>query len=108
MSGALRVLVAEDEATFSLALTRVLEESGHQVRACPTGKATLRALAESEWDVLLLDLKLPDAQGVDLLARVREDHPELQTIIVTGFANGIFATTSVTTHGEPASAVASG
>jgi DNA-binding NtrC family response regulator len=87
VSGALRVLVAEDEPTFSLALTRVLEESGHQPRACATGKAALRALAESEWDVLLLDLKLPDAQGVDILARVREEHPELQTIIVTGFAN---------------------
>ena len=87
MSGALRVLVAEDEPAFSLALTRVLEQSGHQARACATGKATLRALAESEWDVLLLDLKLPDAQGVDILARVREEHPELQTIIVTGFAN---------------------
>jgi DNA-binding NtrC family response regulator len=87
LSGALRVLVAEDEATFALALTRVLEDSGHQVRSCATGKATLKALAESEWDVLLLDLKLPDAQGTDILARVREDHPELQTIIVTGFAN---------------------
>ena len=37
--------------------------------------------------MLLLDLKLPDADGVDILARVRKDHPELQTIIVTGFAN---------------------
>jgi DNA-binding NtrC family response regulator len=84
---AYRVLVAEDEATFALALTRLLEESGHQVRTCGTGKATLKALADSEWDVLLLDLKLPDAAGADILARVREDHPELQTIIVTGFAN---------------------
>jgi DNA-binding NtrC family response regulator len=87
MSGAYRVLVAEDEATFALALTRFLEETGHQVRSCATGKATLKALADSEWDVLLLDLKLPDAAGVDILARVREEHPELQTIIVTGFAN---------------------
>ena len=37
--------------------------------------------------MLLLDLKLPDADGVDLLAQVRKDHAELQTIIVTGFAN---------------------
>ncbi len=37
--------------------------------------------------MLLLDLKLPDADGVDILARVRKEHPDLQTIIVTGFAN---------------------
>jgi DNA-binding NtrC family response regulator len=82
-----RVLVAEDEPTFALSLVRFLEESGHQVRSCPTAKAAGKALADSEWDVLLLDLKLPDADGVDVLARVREEHPELQTIIVTGFAN---------------------
>ena len=86
MSG-YRVLVAEDEPTFALSLVRFLEESGHQVRSCPTAKAAGKALADSEWDVLLLDLKLPDADGVDVLARVREEHPELQTIIVTGFAN---------------------
>ena len=87
MTTVYRVLVAEDEPTFALALSRFLEESGHQVRSCSTGKATFKALADSEWDVLLLDLKLPDAEGVEILTRVREEHPELQTIIVTGFAN---------------------
>ena len=47
----------------------------------------MRCLSDAEWDVLLLDLKLPDANGVDLLAKVRKSHEELQTIIVTGFAN---------------------
>jgi DNA-binding NtrC family response regulator len=82
-----RVLVAEDEQTFGLTVTRFLQKAGHEVKICATGKATLKALDSAEWDVLLLDLKLPDADGVDILARVRKDHPELQTIIVTGFAN---------------------
>jgi len=82
-----RVLVAEDEATFGLTVARALKNLNHDVKVCPTGKATLKALDTQEWDVLLLDLKLPDADGVDILARVRKEHPELQTIIVTGFAN---------------------
>jgi len=82
-----RVLVAEDEATFGLTVARALKNLNHDVKVCPTGKATLKALDAAEWDVLLLDLKLPDADGVDILARVRQEHPELQTIIVTGFAN---------------------
>jgi two-component system response regulator AtoC len=82
-----RVLVAEDEATFGLTVARALKNLNHDVKVCPTGKAALKSLDSSEWDVLLLDLKLPDADGVDILARVREEHPELQTIIVTGFAN---------------------
>jgi DNA-binding NtrC family response regulator len=85
--GSYRVLVAEDEATFALTVGRYLQKRGHEVKVCPTGKAALRSLATAEWDVLLLDLKLPDAEGVDVLAQVKKDHPDLQTIIVTGFAN---------------------
>jgi DNA-binding NtrC family response regulator len=87
VSTAYRVLVAEDEATFGLTVARFLQKAGHEVKVCPTGKATFKALASAEWDVLLLDLKLPDADGVDILSKVKKDHPELQTIIVTGFAN---------------------
>ena len=82
-----RVLVAEDEQTFGLTVTRFLQKAGHEVKICTNGKSVLKALDSAEWDVLLLDLKLPDADGVDILARVRKEHPELQTIIVTGFAN---------------------
>ncbi len=82
-----RVLVAEDEPTFGLTVTRFLQRAGHEVKVCTTGKATQKALDSAEWDLLLLDLKLPDADGVDILATVRREHPELQTIIVTGFAN---------------------
>jgi DNA-binding NtrC family response regulator len=82
-----RVLIAEDERTYGRTVERFLQERGHEVKLCPTGKETLKALADAEWDVLLLDLKLPDADGVDLLARVRNEYADLQTIIVTGFAN---------------------
>ena len=82
-----RVLVAEDEATFGLTVARALKNLNHEVKVCPTGKATLKSLDSAEWDVLLLDLKLPDAEGVDILTKVRKEHPDLQTIIVTGFAN---------------------
>jgi two-component system response regulator AtoC len=81
-----RVLLAEDEATFARTTARFLEERGHEVHVCATGKALLRSLESSEWDALLLDLKLPDADGAELLAKAREAHVDLQTIIVTGFA----------------------
>ena len=87
MSTGYRVLVAEDEPTFGRTLGRFLQQRGHDVKLCATGKATLKSLASSEWDVLLLDLKLPDASGVDILAQVHSEHAELQAIIVTGFAN---------------------
>ncbi len=82
-----RVLVAEDEATYAMTVARFLKERGHEVKVCGTGKAAMKSLADSEWDVLLLDLKLPDADGLDLMAQVRKTHADLQIIIVTGFAN---------------------
>ncbi len=87
MNTSYRVLIAEDEATYAMTVARFLQERGHEVKVCPTGKATMKALAESEWDALLLDLKLPDADGVEILSKVRQDHEDLQAIIVTGFAN---------------------
>ena len=82
-----RVLIAEDEAIYAKTVARYLKERGHEVRVCATGRAAERALKDAEWDVLVLDLKLPDARGIELLARVRQDHAGLETIIVTGFAN---------------------
>jgi len=87
MTATYRVLVAEDETVFGMTVARHLQTNGHSVKICPTGKATEKALAEAEWDVLLLDLRLPDADGVDILAKVRQSYADLQTIIVTGFAN---------------------
>jgi DNA-binding NtrC family response regulator len=87
MSEGYRVLVAEDEATYAMTVARFLKERGHDVKVCATGRATLKSLDDSEWETLLLDLKLPDASGIDILARVRKENAELQTIIVTGFAN---------------------
>ena len=87
MNEAYRVLVAEDEATYARTVARFLEGRGHEVRVAGNGKGAVKALSEAEWDVLLLDLKLPDADGVDLLAQVRQDHADVQTIVVTGFAN---------------------
>jgi two-component system response regulator AtoC len=87
VSESYRVLIAEDEATFARTVERFLAGRGHEVHVCGTGKATLKALGDAEWDVLLLDLRLPDAEGVDILARVRQEHVDVQTIIVTGFAN---------------------
>jgi len=87
MTDSYRVLVAEDESVFAMTVARHLQSRGHEAKLCPTAKATFKALAEADWDVLLLDLKLPDGDGIEILERVRKEYGELQTIIVTGFAN---------------------
>jgi DNA-binding NtrC family response regulator len=87
MTDHFRVLVAEDEPVFGRAVVRFLQDRGHEVKLCHTAEAARKALASGDWDVFLLDLKLPDGDGVTVLSQVRESHPDVQTIIVTGFAN---------------------
>jgi two-component system KDP operon response regulator KdpE len=73
MSGP-RVLVVEDEAQLRFWLRRNLEQAGYQVREVEDGAGALRELAAFKPDVILLDLMLPDMDGVGVCREVRRDH----------------------------------
>ncbi len=87
MSRPLQVLVAEDDPTYSMGVSAALKNRGHEVTVRATVEEARAALLESEWDTFLLDLKLGEADGTDLLAEVPEMDDLLQTVIVTSFAN---------------------
>jgi two-component system, OmpR family, KDP operon response regulator KdpE len=70
MSGA-RVLVVEDEPQLRFALRRYLEESGYQVRLAEDGTAAFAEFASFRPDIVLLDLMLPDSDGVEICKRIR-------------------------------------
>lgn len=66
------VLIAEDNPVNQLLLRRLLEGRGHQVRVVSEGQSVIEALAEQAADVLLLDVKLPDMDGVAVAEMIRE------------------------------------
>src|SRR5512132_4303432 len=67
-----RVLVVDDEPQFRRALRLVLRANGYEVSEAATGEAALDALAVESFDLLILDLMLPDMDGVEVCRRVRE------------------------------------
>lgn len=67
-----RILVVEDEPLLSDMLRRELERDGHHVRTAPDGRMALEALETEEPDLLLLDLLLPDVDGLQIMRKVRE------------------------------------
>ena len=67
----LRVLVIDDESVICDACQLVLEEKGHGVDRCLTGKAGLLAIERGPYDIILLDMKLPDIDGTEILKTVR-------------------------------------
>ena len=76
------VLVVEDEAAIAEVAEMYLEQGGFRVRIAPTAAAALKQLDDPSIDIVLLDLMLPDADGVDLFRQMRERR-SLPVIMVT-------------------------
>ena len=82
----LKVLVIDDESVIRDACHLVLSEKGHTVDLKGNGKSGLRAIQSNIYDVVLLDMKLPDIDGMDILKAVQEEKSGLRMIVMTGYA----------------------
>jgi len=78
-----RVLIADDEESIRWVLRRTCEEDGHSVDAVATGTEAVAALRAKAADVALLDIRLPDMSGLDVLLQARAEHVEIPVIIIT-------------------------
>jgi DNA-binding NtrC family response regulator len=81
-----RILVAEDEANLRLVLQKELQRMGHEVRVAADGEAALKLLEESNVDVLLTDINMPQMDGMELLRRVHQRPNPPEVIMLTGHA----------------------
>ena len=90
-----KILIADDEESIRWVLERACAKDGHTVHAVASGREALAALRERAYDVALIDIKMPDLSGLDVLTRAREDHVDTLFIIMTAqntMANAIEAT----------------
>lgn len=83
----LSVLVIDDDETVRSTLVEFFETFGYTARGAGTATEGRRLAAEHAPDVVLLDLRLPDADGIRALEALRADDPELAVIVLTGFAD---------------------
>src|ERR1035437_238892 len=68
----MRLLLVEDEIDIQSFLRRSLEEAGYDVEAAPDGETAQRLAVESPFDILIVDLGLPDQDGISLILRLRQ------------------------------------
>ena len=80
----LKVLIADDEIEFASTIVARLNLRNYTATMANSGKAALAAIEQERPDVLLLDLKMPDLDGLEVLARLKENYPGLAVIILTG------------------------
>ena len=81
-----RILLAEDDDSLRGFLARALERAGYDVRACADGEEALEALPDGEWDLLLTDIVMPGADGIEVARQAAVIQPELRIMFITGFA----------------------
>ncbi len=79
-----RVLLVDDDDTFRHVLSEELAHRGFVVATAATAKAALARARAAEHDVILLDLRLPDQSGLDVLKRLREDEVSAGVVMLTG------------------------
>jgi DNA-binding NtrC family response regulator len=82
-----KILVADDEAGVREFVERALATKGHQVTAVSDGSEALMALARSDFDLLLTDIRMPVMDGVELALAVTKSHPLMPIMMMTGFAD---------------------
>jgi len=78
-----RILIADDEADIGLILKLQLEDSGYSTVRVKDGVEALEVLAKERFELLLLDIKMPRMDGMQVLDRVRQDYPAMVVVMMT-------------------------
>jgi len=81
------ILIIDDEEKLRTLLSRIISLEGFEVVQAGNAKLALKKLEQQEVDVVICDVKLPDANGVELSAQIREKYPLTEVILLTAFGN---------------------
>lgn len=81
-----RILIVDDEEIVVRSCLRILSDDAYHVESAQGGLEALRKIEESSFDVLILDIMMPQMDGLEVLQRVKETHPDIDVIMVTGLS----------------------
>ena len=83
----LRVLFVDDEVSLQELMRAELPRLGHEVTVCPDGRSALRVMEKATFDAAILDLKMPDMTGIQVLERLKQVSPDTEAVMMTGYAS---------------------
>ncbi len=82
-----RVLLVDDEVEFLSSMEKVLARRGMEVFTAGSGRKALDLLAQKRVDVVIVDVKMPGIDGMDLLNQIKLDDPAIEVVLLTGHGN---------------------
>ncbi|MCL4536240.1 MAG: response regulator [Nitrospirae bacterium] len=80
-----RILVIDDEEIVRLSCKRTLVPEGYEVDTAASGKEGMELFEKSKYDLVLIDLKMPGIDGIEVLVNIKRQHPEQNVMIMTGY-----------------------
>lgn len=83
----LRILVVDDEPDYCNVMKVILEANGHMVTCDTSGQAALATLAKKSFDLVITDLMMPEIDGRQLMAEIKERYPGVEVIILTAYGS---------------------
>jgi DNA-binding NtrC family response regulator len=95
MSGKIRILIVDDEESIRIATAAILEEEGYAVDTAVNGKEAIEKSNTNLYNAAIIDYRLPDMEGTELLTALKETTPKMVKIMVTGYPSLQNAVTSV-------------
>ena len=81
-----RILVVDDEEIVVRSCLRILGDRDYEVDSAQDGWQALKKIEENHFDVLVLDIMMPKIDGLEVLQRVKEAHPDIDVIMITGLS----------------------
>jgi len=81
------ILVVDDEDALRTVLSGELASEGYEVRAAADGDEAVTEMGKTNFDLVLLDIKMPRMNGFEVLKFIKEKHPKTKVVMLTGFAD---------------------
>ncbi len=85
MSHQANILIVDDDISICQILSKILHSNGNQVKTASSGKDALKIFSEEHFDLVLLDVQLPDADGMDLSVRMMNQKPHVPIILISAY-----------------------
>jgi DNA-binding NtrC family response regulator len=80
-----RILIIDDDENIRKVLTTILEEEGYIIESVDTGKKAIERTKRKAYNLALIDVRLPDMEGIELLTKMKDTTPKMRKIIITGY-----------------------
>ena len=83
----MKILIVDDETEYLSTLIKRMQKRGIDITGVDTGKKALETLADGRFDVVILDVRMPEMDGITVLKIIKRDFPLVEVIMLTGHAN---------------------